>query len=188
MANHYHVVSLPSLSIIWLNTNCHTWFGLACLYLSNVFVAGQKSGLTALTAAAVPLSETGTLPQTPSTDESIVSFPHHTRRAAISLLQWLNWSITFYHPSFSKLSLSCKTTLRRSDIVVEIIWLSVCSPDHLSGWHLGVITAGEWVGFVIQGMYIQRKISICLELFRTYQILQCSIDKVTALLDYHIPR
>ena len=112
---------------------------------------------------------TATLPQTPSTDESIVSFPHHTRPAAISLLQWLNWSITFYHPSFSKLSLSCKTTLRRSDIVVEIIWLSVCSLDRLSGWHWGVITAGEWVGLVIKGMYVQHKISIWRQLFRTFQ-------------------
>ena len=138
-----------------------------------MFVAGQKSGLTALTAAAVPLSETATLPQTPSTDESIVSFPRHNRPATISLLQWLNWSITFYHPSFSQLSLSCKTTLRRSYIVVEIIWLSVCSLDHLSGWHLGLITAGEWVGLVIIGMYVQHKISIWQELFRTYPILQC---------------
>ena len=160
MTNHYHIISLSSLCIIWLNTNYRAWFGLAWLYLSNVFVAGQKSGLTALTAAAVPLSETATLPQTPSTDESIVSFPRHTRPAAISLLQWLNWSITFYHPSFSQLSLSCKTTLRRSYIVVEIIWLSVCSLDHLSGWHLGVITLGEWVGLVIKRIYVQHKISI----------------------------
>ena len=116
---------------------------------------------------------TATLPQTPSTDESIVSFPHHTRPAAISLLQWLNWSITFYHPSFSKLSLSCKLEKIRYCRWNHLIWLSVCSPDHLSGWHLGVITAGEWVGLVIKGMYVQHKISIWLQLFRTYPILQC---------------
>ena len=40
----------------------------------------------------------------------------------------------------------------------------------------------------LKGMYVQHKISIWLQLFRTYPILQCSIDNATVLLDNHLPR